>query len=106
MGDVAFSFMIGTYRPDGTIELDFHRIARQYAKSWFVFDLIVVANDWVTTAVIWASGDKSQSGGSLRMAKVVRLSRNLRMARLLRLIKLREMMVAFFEGTISSEEIR
>lgn len=99
--DIAVSFITGYHREDGKLELRFYRITMHYLKTWFIFDVLIVSNDWVAQAIIWANGDHLDSSGLFRIAKTLRLFRNLRASRLLRIIKVRELLVRFFETSCS-----
>mmetsp|Transcript_10539 Transcript_10539/g.30597 ORF Transcript_10539/g.30597 Transcript_10539/m.30597 type:complete len:740 (-) Transcript_10539:141-2360(-) len=77
--DVFMSFITG-YHSGGLIEMRMGKIAKRYAKSWLVFDLLVVAMDWI---FIFLGGFSL-----LRIGKSNRLFRIIRTLRIVRSVKM------------------
>jgi len=90
--DVIATFMTGYYE-DGNLILKPVKIAWNYAKTWLLFDIIVVSIDWI---ILFLAAD-SDAQGVHRLSKTVRLLRFLRMVRILRLAKISRMSEAVQE---------
>jgi len=101
--DVPCSFLTG-YHNDGVIEMRAIHIAMNYFKTWFTFDILVVAIDWAMVYMT-TSGRSAHALGLFRIGKSVRMARILRTLRLLRFIKLQRVLFECLER-ISSESIR
>lgn len=72
--DIALSFLTSTIQ-DGRPVTEWAKIARQYARSWLVLDLVMVVPEWVLVSL-----DSSRAGFSvLRVVKLFRAVRLLRM---------------------------
>lgn len=84
--DLVLNFFTGYLDKKGDPVLDHHLIWKNYLKSWFFFDTLVVAVDWIT---LFGSSDMSDIG-FMRSLKSFRVFRILRAARILRLRKLRD----------------
>eukprot|EP00403_Amphidinium_massartii_P043582 CAMPEP_0178455536 /NCGR_PEP_ID=MMETSP0689_2-20121128/45964_1 /TAXON_ID=160604 /ORGANISM="Amphidinium massartii, Strain CS-259" /LENGTH=880 /DNA_ID=CAMNT_0020081583 /DNA_START=236 /DNA_END=2878 /DNA_ORIENTATION=- len=67
---------------DGVVLMDPKRIARRYAKTWLLIDLLVVVPEWVFTLAV------TDSGGA-RFVALIRIWRLFRTTRLLRVPRLR-----------------
>merc|ERR1712154_712641 len=104
--DVPASFFVAFYAEDGHLEDRPAAIALRYLKGWFVPDILLVCNDWLSTMfVMIEDGTKDSDKMSFfRMAKFARLGRNLRNLRLLRIAKLREILVMVHKS-ITSEAL-
>jgi len=83
--DIVCSFCTGFYS-HGAEELRPRSIARHYVSTWLVFDLFVVASDFVA----WF-GDEGRAPAMARMGKSLRIVRVVRSLRLLRLVKLQKL---------------
>eukprot|EP00931_Biecheleriopsis_adriatica_P112862 TRINITY_DN8767_c0_g1_i2.p1 TRINITY_DN8767_c0_g1~~TRINITY_DN8767_c0_g1_i2.p1 ORF type:complete len:910 (+),score=159.55 TRINITY_DN8767_c0_g1_i2:60-2732(+) len=84
--DIPCSFFVGFVVPSqGIVETRLPKIAKNYVRSWFAFDILVVFVDWVLT-VLSVSGDVEvfAEAGFMRMGKAIRL---LKLLRLLRMVK-------------------
>eukprot|EP00435_Cladocopium_sp_Y103_P042392 s1144_g11.t1 len=73
---IPVSFVTG-YEVEGILVMDLKKTIRNYAFSWFPFDLALVSLDWFLVA----AGD----GGSAGVARLSRTARSLRFLRLFRL---------------------
>ncbi|CAJ1332327.1 unnamed protein product [Effrenium voratum] len=105
--DIPASFLVGyPILEEGTVEMRVPKIARNYFKTWFLFDIILVGLDWGLH--IWnfllTSAESGASAGVafFRMAKTVRL---LRFLRLLRLLKARGRMTDLLEQVQSEASL-
>lgn len=78
--DIFVSFSTGFTASDGNVEMRPYRIAKQYMRRWFTFDLVVVLTDW--TALL-TEGAALNHGSWLRLVRTA-----LRVARLARVIKM------------------
>jgi len=77
-------------------------IVIRYLKSWFVIDIIVVAQDWIFIVVAATSAsDADNTSDSVRLLRTLRIIRTLR---LVRLAKLRRILVLINEY-IDSEHL-
>lgn len=99
--DMAASCLTG-YIYQGVTVLDPVLIMRNYLKTWFVIDLIIVGPDWGFTIYEIASGVNVGSGGN--SSKLLRSLRVLRMFRMLRLVKLKRVLV-MIRDRIDSENL-
>jgi len=82
--DIPFSFVTGFYR-EGVLVERLDHIARHYARTWLVFDVVVISIDWcLTIAGEVGNALATDSVGYMRFGKTLRF---LRMLRLLRLLK-------------------
>jgi len=75
------------------VEMRCSKIARRYLRSWFVFDLLLVAFEWFVLLQETDGGTDMLSLG--RSGKVIRLMRMMRMLRFLRLVKMMSVLVEF-----------
>mmetsp|Transcript_64518 Transcript_64518/g.154083 ORF Transcript_64518/g.154083 Transcript_64518/m.154083 type:complete len:856 (-) Transcript_64518:44-2611(-) len=82
------------YIQDGHVIMKFRRIVRNYLRSWFIIDVMVVTPDWFFTLLALLSGSKEGNFSSVKLLRMVRLARSVR---LLRLLKLRWIMKMFDE---------
>lgn len=77
--DIAVSFRTGFFQ--GTsLEMRPHRVAQEYARTWFVPDVVLVLLEWV--------GQLVGTMSNVSLARVTRVLRVVRCARLVRLVKL------------------
>mmetsp|Transcript_68695 Transcript_68695/g.217156 ORF Transcript_68695/g.217156 Transcript_68695/m.217156 type:complete len:751 (+) Transcript_68695:86-2338(+) len=85
--DIIMSFRTGYYA-DGAVELRPVRVAANYLKTWFLFDVSVVLVGWICelSAVFTVAGSKTNS--FLRIARFIRV---LRLLRLVRIAKLKQL---------------
>jgi len=82
--DIPFSFFVG-YHHEGIVEMRITKIAKQYAKTWLPFDLLVVGIDWsLSLAALFNESQMASSSSYLRVGKLIKF---LRLLRLLRLLK-------------------
>jgi voltage-gated potassium channel len=79
-------------------------VAKQYLKTWFPFDFIVVFVDW-TLLYLASIGSSYDPVGVFRFGKTFRVTRILRAFRLLRFVKLQRVLTECLE-LINSESIR
>jgi len=101
--DIPCTVLVG-YHTKGVLEMRPLRIASHYLHTWFIFDIGVVAVDWMC-AVAENSIGSAVEGGRVGYLRFGRFGRFLRMLRLLRLLKLHGMIVDIFER-IHSEVTR
>jgi len=76
--DIFATCITGYFKTDGALEMRPKHVLRHYLRTWLVFDLLIVAADWVEAMLV----------SSLEVLSVGRLSRAARTMRLLRLIRL------------------
>mmetsp|Transcript_124874 Transcript_124874/g.388731 ORF Transcript_124874/g.388731 Transcript_124874/m.388731 type:complete len:504 (+) Transcript_124874:575-2086(+) len=93
------SFFTGMLKKDGLIEYRLPKIAKQYLRTWFAVDMLIVGIDWIE--VLWSGGSFL---GFARAGKASRTFRIIRMVRLLRLARVRNVLAALFER-IESEQL-
>jgi len=99
--DIVMSCMTG-YVHRGVTIMDPKLIMRNYLKTLFVMDLIVVGPDWVFLFVRMSSPEGTSSTSGQGGNRLVRIMRVVRLARLLRLVKLARG-VAMIRDRIESE---
>ncbi|CAK0879491.1 unnamed protein product [Prorocentrum cordatum] len=80
--DIPLSLVTGFHK-EGYIEMRFRAVAGAYARSWLVFDIIVVVSDWLVVAL--------KDSSTLSAVPVLRSLRLVRVLRLLRLGRLSHM---------------
>mmetsp|Transcript_72895 Transcript_72895/g.202238 ORF Transcript_72895/g.202238 Transcript_72895/m.202238 type:complete len:803 (-) Transcript_72895:123-2531(-) len=97
--DIATSFFTGTVAKDGAVHTNFWCCAWKYLRTWFLFDVCIVALDWFELLL-----GASEAFKVLRVGRSSRVLRMLRMIRLLRLIRIREVIVLIAER-IRSERL-
>lgn len=90
------------YIHNGLTVLNLRLIVRNYLRTWFVVDLIVVGPDWGFTMYEMVSGISVGGGGN--SSKLLRALRVLRMCRMLRLVKLKRVLV-MIRDRIDSENL-
>lgn len=85
--DLALSFCTG-YEVDGYLEMRPPFVTRNFIKTWFVPDVLVVVIDWLLIVMegVDHSGNRDNPG-VLRLSKSNRVLRILRLLRLMRLTK-------------------
>lgn len=81
-GDIVLNFLTG-YIEGGAIVLDKRKIARNYLRSWFWFDLAATLPGWLLASV----GNTFDMARFLRGIKFYKLMKALRLLRTLRLVK-------------------
>merc|ERR1712137_310497 len=86
--DLLLTFFVGYYTKTGAIVLDMIQVAKHYATTWLIFDLVLVILDWVS---IGLKARTSTDASLPSVGKSLRTLRILRMLRLLRLFKLQGM---------------
>lgn len=103
--DLPCTFLTG-FTLNGAIELNRKKIAMRYFKTWFSFDLCVLAIDWVLTIFeeLGKQGDFN-SANYVKMGRTARIVRLLRLLRLLRLVKVQGKLSEVLQA-IQSEYIR
>lgn len=89
--DMFQSFFTG-YFQEGVKVMDPRRIVKNYLRSWFWLDLLVVGPEWFTSM----SPDAFGLDG-VGIGRILRLGRAMRVLRLLRLFKLRRIVDALLE---------
>lgn len=95
--DIVVSFTTGYYTArDEKVVMDFRDIAKYYAKTWLLMDVMVVASDWIMHFISVLSPNYSRAS---RVGKLSRGLRILRTVRLLKLLKFRRLI----EDVITSE---
>jgi len=93
--DMFLSFFSG-FQEGGLVEMRWSKVARRYFRTWFVFDFIVVALDWVILLQMdQVDADMLGLARLGKYGKVIRLMRILRMVRLIRLVKVMSILVEF-----------
>eukprot|EP00928_Gymnodinium_smaydae_P015506 TRINITY_DN15734_c0_g1_i1.p1 TRINITY_DN15734_c0_g1~~TRINITY_DN15734_c0_g1_i1.p1 ORF type:complete len:678 (+),score=100.81 TRINITY_DN15734_c0_g1_i1:86-2035(+) len=88
--DMCQACFLGYYQKDIYIK-EHSKIIRNYLKSWFILDMIVVGPEWLTI-IFEGSGDAF--GGFGRLFKSARA---IRVLRLLRLVKLQRLINALYD---------
>lgn len=86
--DVVISFFCGFFRQDGAIERRLRKTAAKYFRTWFFFDLFIVAMDW---AMMMMESTMEEALSAVRLNKIVRfvrISKVMRLSRIIRVIKL------------------
>lgn len=78
---------------NGATSMNQKVILKQYAKTWFGLDVIVVVPDWVFTLMPLVSGGDASKGGAASSGKLLRALRIMRTIRLLRLAKLQRLLL-------------
>eukprot|EP00928_Gymnodinium_smaydae_P066482 TRINITY_DN4948_c0_g3_i1.p1 TRINITY_DN4948_c0_g3~~TRINITY_DN4948_c0_g3_i1.p1 ORF type:complete len:836 (+),score=139.09 TRINITY_DN4948_c0_g3_i1:147-2654(+) len=82
--DIPMSCFTGVYVQTALV-LDVPSIVRNYAKTWFLFDVIVLLPDWL---LVFIDGTATANSiGMARAARGMRYAKYLRLLRLLRVIK-------------------
>lgn len=98
--DLIQGFFVG-YFLRGELVLEHKSIVKNYLRTWFIVDMIVVVPEWAMILFVYALGSYSNTNvwGIGRVAKIVRVARVLR---LLRLLKLKQFL-NFVSDRIESE---
>lgn len=78
------------YVHEGTPVMSPTKILKNYVRTWFILDLIVVVPDWVFTMTEVFSDSAAMSGSN--SSKLLRALRVVRMSRVLRLVKINRLM--------------
>jgi len=97
--DMIQGFFLGYYA-DGHVVTDNWQIVRNYLKTWFMVDVIVVFPEW-GAKFLPVSDDAAEAGGLGKFAKIARIARILRMLRLLKMKKLMETLMDRIESEYS-----
>lgn len=100
--DIPLTFLSGYVTKSGHIERHRPTIARQYLRTWFPLDLLIVILDWLECIIYWMASGMS---GVTRLGKITRIFRLIRMVRLLRLAKIGQIVFMLVEQ-LSSERLR
>ncbi|CAE7618979.1 Cnga4 [Symbiodinium sp. CCMP2456] len=87
--DFGLAFLTGFY-DQGSLVMDRVAVARQYAKTWMVFDLFLILMDWSVTVM----DHVTLTGNPADWSRTIRMLRLLRLVRIVRAIKLRRGFVA------------
>eukprot|EP00930_Biecheleria_cincta_P016703 TRINITY_DN13482_c0_g1_i1.p1 TRINITY_DN13482_c0_g1~~TRINITY_DN13482_c0_g1_i1.p1 ORF type:complete len:899 (+),score=149.28 TRINITY_DN13482_c0_g1_i1:42-2699(+) len=97
--DMAFNFVKGYYTSEGSMEARIPVIAKQYLRSWFLFDLLINSLDWA---------GKLLEG--MKFRQVPQVGRFFRTVRILRLVKIanraRQRMNVLTERTLVAEVLQ
>jgi len=101
--DVILSFLQGYHTKNGVIEMRPAMIFLNYARRWFVFDIVVVALDWVSLCVFMMEEDPKTESRVARVSKFRRISRIIRGGRIVRMVKAIERVHALLDATASAE---
>jgi hypothetical protein len=107
--DMPTSLCTGYSLPEGRSELDPVKVLVKFARTWMVFDLLIVGFDWVDFAIksqMDAEGGSGEAMGAARAGKALKVSRLLRMVRLIRLARLVKMPEVFSSFTYQFESER
>mmetsp|Transcript_57732 Transcript_57732/g.122814 ORF Transcript_57732/g.122814 Transcript_57732/m.122814 type:complete len:794 (-) Transcript_57732:368-2749(-) len=80
--DVLFNFRLGFREQDQTV-LSLPKIARRYLRTWFSFDIVLMAAGWLFALIDTISGPGTRV---LRYFRLVRLTRLVRMSRFARIL--------------------
>ena len=89
--DFILTFFTGYYQ-QGELISDFKKIAYQYAMHWMLYDLGLIALDWIFVAMDYFMLSGSEGADWSRSLLMLRI---LRLARIMRAIKLRQGFDAF-----------
>uniref|UniRef100_A0A7S1AEY5 Cyclic nucleotide-binding domain-containing protein n=1 Tax=Noctiluca scintillans TaxID=2966 RepID=A0A7S1AEY5_NOCSC len=82
--DIPFTFLSGTFTEEGAMEMRPARVARNYVRGRFIFDVFVVLSDWIEAIVTLSCNPECGDADALRLISMLRVAR---MARLVRLGK-------------------
>lgn len=101
--DIPLTFWSGFVTRTGHVERNRGVIARQYLRTWFVIDLLIVVLDWIEVII-----EAILSGHGVKMGRLGRLTRTFRMIRMLRLLRLAKInqIIAMLTEQCSSERLR
>lgn len=94
--------LITGFVSEGVLVMTPERIFKNYIKTWFILDLIVVGPDWTFTILMIVSAGDENVGGSGNVSKLFRSLRMMRTMRLLRIVKLKRI-IAMAKDMITSE---
>jgi hypothetical protein len=94
--DILLTFNTGFYSDYSLLNLQRGAIAKRYLRSWFLFDFMLVAVDWLEI-IQKATGTSSVAGGGMGAARAGRVARVMRVVRLLRLMRLAKLRRLLFE---------
>ncbi|CAE7902747.1 HCN4 [Symbiodinium microadriaticum] len=81
--DFVLTFLTGYYQK-GFLIMERCKVARNYAQSWMLFDLVLILIDWIVDILDLLTADSPSS-----VSRSVRMLRLLRLVRVMRAIKLR-----------------
>eukprot|EP00439_Symbiodinium_sp_Y106_P063550 s2061_g9.t2 len=81
---------LSAYYYKGEIVTEFRRIAKNYLKTWFFLDVVVLAPEWMER--LGSAGEESGEA-----FKIIRSFRFLRTLRLLRLLKLQKLLAMVYD---------
>jgi len=101
--DLLVGFRTGFFR-NGILEMSTRGIAREYLRTFFIPNLLIVASDWTTLLVPKVSRDDSggTGSGSVVLLRISKVSRLLRISRVLRMLRL----PLFLERLTDAQEFR
>jgi len=102
--DIPCSMCTGFHYPEGKAEMRPRKVMKNYFRTWFLFDFVMVSIDWIEVFMRGLSGLSAA-----RMGKNLKGLRMLRMVRLWRLLRLKSMpnvlknvMEAYFRSEVAS----
>mmetsp|Transcript_84502 Transcript_84502/g.272383 ORF Transcript_84502/g.272383 Transcript_84502/m.272383 type:complete len:394 (-) Transcript_84502:599-1780(-) len=101
MIDIFFNFFVGFYLKDGRVEMRMRKIALQYLRTWFVFDMVVVSADIILEIMDRMGNSATDLVRVGKGARMVRVTRAFRLIRLVRLLKLMYVIEALFDFVLS-----
>lgn len=88
--DMGWSCFTGIVLANGTVQFEIRYIIKQYIKTWFALDVLIVGSDWAE--VLFAS-----QGSQMGLGRLARAFRIVRVLRLLRLARMKEIVSAISE---------
>lgn len=96
--DMVVTFFSGIYQ-DGELQLDLHVIARNYARTWFAFDLAIVLCDWSSLLILVEL--ETEGLESVKILRFLKFSRVLRGAGVLRMVRMARIIGDYLDRTLT-----
>jgi hypothetical protein len=101
--DMLLSFLTG-YVSQGITQMSLKLIAKNYLRSWFCVDLLIIGPEWIFSIMHYAFTSSEGGQDESDIASLIRVLRVVRVLRLLRLAKLRKL-IDLIKDHIQSEAI-
>ena len=96
--DMVVTFFSGIHQ-DGELQLDLYVIARNYARTWFAFDLAIVLCDWSSLLILVEL--ETEGLESVKILRFLMFSRVLRGARVLRMVRMPRIIGDYLDRTLT-----
>jgi hypothetical protein len=94
--DILLAFNTGFYADTGQLVMRRFDIVKTYIRTWFFFDVMLIAFDWsaIFRRLLGSSNTQAaeESAGAARAGKLARIARVIRLLRLMRMAKLRKLL--------------